>query len=338
MELGDFKALFDHISDGIIGLDENSVIVFCNPAAASMLSLDASLVVGQSLDVIPALATALSTSTDGLLPSFKLPSGDMCQPQPVTFSAIPLVLLLQRSAATEPGRKGLADWMRDIVHDLKTPIGAAKNFIDLVKGFGPLNDRQMEQARRAQLTLEGLLARVDQLLDFAWVQSSSELELVETDLKELAQRAIAEQEPYAQRLGIELGLIAPEEGCPLVGNERGLESVINNLVSNAIKYSPDGGQVCVTIQRDERSVEVEVKDPGMGIEPEHLSRIFEPFYRVKNKKTNRIEGSGLGLALVKDIIEKHGGKVFVSSVPGEGSRVGFVLPQDSAHQPPSGAE
>jgi signal transduction histidine kinase len=110
------------------------------------------------------------------------------------------------------------------------------------------------------------------------------------------------------------------------GDERRLQSAISNLVSNAIKYSPNGGPVYVTVVPNEKTVTLRVEDHGIGIAPEHLSYLFQRFYRVHTPETSRIEGTGLGLAIVKAIVEKHGGEVFVQSAPGEGSVFGFRLP------------
>jgi two-component system phosphate regulon sensor histidine kinase PhoR len=133
-------------------------------------------------------------------------------------------------------------------------------------------------------------------------------------------------EAYAQNQGVDLRLHLAADSCPYQGDERRLESAIYNLIGNAIKYSPDGGPVDVFVESHDGNITIQVKDQGIGIQPEHLEDIFENFFRVRTPETQQIEGSGLGLPIVKTVVAKHGGEVMVTSTPGEGSTFGFSLP------------
>jgi signal transduction histidine kinase len=216
--------------------------------------------------------------------------------------------------------------MREIVHDLKVRIASAKGFIDLIDASGDLSSKQQTFAQRAHLSLTSMLSQVNEILDMSWLEAGGELDSCQTDLNKLVQRAVKELEGYARHSRVEITLDLPPEGCTVEGDERRLASAIGNLVGNAIKYSPNGGPVRVSIETNNATATFRVEDHGIGIPAEHLPRLFQRFYRVRTPETRRIEGSGLGLAIVKEIIEKHGGQVLVESTPGQGSTFGFSLP------------
>ena len=207
--------------------------------------------------------------------------------------------------------------MRDIVHDLKIPIASAKGFVDLVGAAGDLNDKQAEFAQRALGSLDTMLTRVHELLDMAWLETGGELAVVPTDLVDLVRQTVTDLEPFARRQRVQLNLDLPER-CPIQADERRLMSAINNLISNAVKYSPEGGPVDISVRRRHDDVIVRVEDNGLGIEPEHLPHIFQRFYRIHTPRTQRIEGTGLGLEIAQAII-KHGGDIHVQSQPNAGS-------------------
>src|SRR5208283_3520884 len=114
---------------------------------------------------------------------------------------------------------------------------------------------------------------------------------------------------------------------PLVqADARSMEELFSNLVSNAINYSPEGGEIVVSAVSSGKFLEVCVSDTGVGIDPEEISKIFDKFYRIKDPRTRHVRGSGLGLAIVKAIVESHGGRVEVASWPGKGTAFRVLLP------------
>jgi signal transduction histidine kinase len=113
---------------------------------------------------------------------------------------------------------------------------------------------------------------------------------------------------------------------PILADPRNIEEVLNNLLSNAINYSPDGGKVTVTAKGIDHLIEIKVSDEGVGIPPEEVPKIFEKFYRVKHPKTRHVTGTGLGLSLVKGIVEAYHGRIGVESAPGKGTTFTIILP------------
>jgi two-component system phosphate regulon sensor histidine kinase PhoR len=325
-------ALVRGMRDAVIVIDRDRNIRLANPTVEDLFGLTASEIVGTRLDDYPVFQSLVT------LAQWAIFSGEPAREQIALSSGKTVWIHLLVAPDFEAGVPRLSlgiphpndgepvDPMREIVHDLKVRIASAKGFIDLVGASGDLNDKQRGFAQRALLSLESMLSQVHEILDMTWLDAGGALNLVETDLARLVRHAVSHLEGYAHHSNVEMVLDLPPDGCLIEGDERRLESAISNLVGNAIKYSPNGGPVRVSVETEDNAAVFRVVDSGVGIPAEHIPRLFQRFYRVRTADTRRIEGSGLGLAIVKEIVEKHGGQVFVLSAPGQGSVFGFSLP------------
>lgn len=324
--------LCDLVDKAIIGLNQEKQITIFNAAAERMFGLATPEVLHTALTDHTALQSLIA------LGDWVLTTGESAQ-QEITFANgrtrwVEIVPVLDSNsgggtfklAARKETIRDAADPVREIVHDLKVRIASAKGFIDLIEAAGELNAQQQKFAQRAQLSLVSMLSQVHEVLDMAWLDSGGTLERVTTNLNELVERAVMHLEGYAYNANVEIMLDLPPEGCFISGDERRLGSAISNLIGNAIKYSPNGGPVAVSVEVQPHAVTLRVRDHGVGIPAEHIPHLFKRFYRVRTRETQRIEGSGLGLAITKAIIEKHGGEVMVESEVGQGSMFGFTLP------------
>jgi two-component system phosphate regulon sensor histidine kinase PhoR len=178
---------------------------------------------------------------------------------------------------------------------------------------------------------------VGELLELSRIESG-ELPVVKepVSLSRIVFDAVDRMQSQAERMGIELRVDAPETLPPVLGDAERLERAVVNLVHNALKFTPAGGTIEVTVRGERGSARVDVKDSGVGIETRDLPRIFERFY--KSDGSRRTDGSGLGLALVKHTIEAHGGSVSVTSEPSRGSTFTLTLPLLDATVAPAGLE
>ncbi len=215
------------------------------------------------------------------------------------------------------------------VHQLKTPIHAARGCIELVQNLGPLTERQAHFAERAVASLDRMEQLVSRLLDLAWIEGGMKLELMDCDLSAVISSVVDSLAGIAtgRQIAIELDL-DDSLGLVLADVER-LTQVVENLVGNAVKYNHDGGSVSVRAFGGRDSVEVSVRDTGIGIPSDDLNRVFDRFYRSRLGVENGIEGTGLGLAIVQAIIQEHGGKIRVESEEGAGTTFTFVLPRQA---------
>jgi two-component system, sensor histidine kinase and response regulator len=163
------------------------------------------------------------------------------------------------------------------------------------------------------------------LLDLTRIESGERRrDIAEIDLVEVAQVAIETQQSEADRRGIAVTLDAPDP-VRLSADRSEMEIVLNNLISNAVKYNRDGGQVTVTLRHGDGIVTVRVRDTGIGMAPEERRKLFQEFARIRNEKTRTIPGSGLGLSTVRKLAHLYKGEVAVESAPDEGSTFTVTL-------------
>jgi two-component system phosphate regulon sensor histidine kinase PhoR len=221
------------------------------------------------------------------------------------------------------------DFVGMVSHELRSPLAAIKQqHAVILDGLaGELTPKQKELLTRAHDKIQGLLDLINDLLDIAKMEAGhGQLEQVPLSLGEVLADTVELLRAKAEEQGVTLQLALPE-GLPFIrADRRSLEEVFTNLVANAVNYSPDGGDVDIEARSHGDYVEVQVTDHGIGIEPGEIAKIFDKFYRVKHPKTRQVIGSGLGLALVKGLIEAHRGSVEVESQVGVGSSFRVLLP------------
>ena len=226
-----------------------------------------------------------------------------------------------RERAAERARSEL---VATVAHELRTPLTGILGFAALL-GDAEV-DAETREAYVATMSGEALRLRalIDDFLDVHRIeQGNFTIALAPVELDEL----VAEQARfYAAQSAAHTIEVDVEPGLTVLGERDRLAQVLANLLTNAIKYSPAGGAVVVAARRNGASVEVEVRDSGIGIPADQQPRVFEKFFRVDPTDTRRVGGTGLGLTLCRDIVESHGGRIELDSVEGEGSTFRVVLP------------
>jgi two-component system phosphate regulon sensor histidine kinase PhoR len=221
------------------------------------------------------------------------------------------------------------DFVRMVSHELRSPLAAIKQqHAVILDGLaGDLTEKQRELLTRAHAKIQGLLDLINDLLDVAKMEAGyGRIEQVPLDLRPILAELLELLQERAANQRITLHFNMPENLPLIQADRRSMEEVFTNLVSNAINYSPDGGEVTVAAISHGDYLEVLVQDQGIGIEAEELPKIFDKFYRVKSPKTRQVIGTGLGLALVKGLIEAHRGVVDVESQIGAGTTFRVKLP------------
>ena len=213
-----------------------------------------------------------------------------------------------------------------VSHEMRTPLTAMLGFTEFLlenEGLEPaMRRRSLKTIHDETLRLKDL---IDNLLNLQRLRSGRELyQFHSLDLKPMLHEAQQLFAHSSQRHRIVLDL--PSDPLDVRGDENKVKQVLRNLLSNAVKYSPEGGAVTLGARKRKEDVLVWVRDEGIGIEEEALPQIFDSFYRVDNSDSRRIGGTGLGLALVREVIKAHGGRIWVKSTPGKGSTFCFTLP------------
>lgn len=222
-----------------------------------------------------------------------------------------------------------AQFVRAVTHELRAPVAAAQSLLRTVvrELAGELNDLQRDILGRLSERLDVLQMLINDLLDLAAGKVEGlEGELTPVSVEAAVLGVVDRLSSQAQEKAIDLRVDYVPRGLTVMASEQGLERIFLNLIGNAIKYTPAGGKVTVTLeQRDDEAV-ITVADTGIGIPESDLPHLFEEFYRASNVKQLGITGTGLGLAIVKDLVERYGGRVSVRSKVGEGTTFTVVLP------------
>ncbi len=221
-----------------------------------------------------------------------------------------------------------SDFVNMVAHELRSPLVSIRqqNSVLLEGLAGPLQPKQEEFLRKGLKKIDGLLDLINDLLDIAKIEAGKALQhQVATDIGEVVKDMVYFMEPRAAECGITLRCEC-ERLKPVLADRKGIEEVLNNLITNAINYSPDGGQVEVSAKDMGEYLEIRVTDTGVGIPPEELPKIFDKFYRIKHPKTRQVMGTGLGLSIVKAIVEAHRGTIEVQSKPNQGTTFRILLP------------
>ena len=239
-----------------------------------------------------------------------------------------------------------AHFISMITHELRSPINTINGYLDLaLEGMaGELNQQQREFVQRARAGSEHLYALIEDLLLISRADAGQlRLNRDVIRLPEIIDHAIEELELLAMDNEISVRVEIASDFPQIYADAIRMQHVIRNLINNALRFTPPGGNIAIsahvnntpietantvsaTLKRDKKQVEVHIRDTGYGIAPEYQERIFERFYQIPVAHSERVGGQGLGLTVVKTIIELHGGRISVESMPGTGSTFTFTLP------------
>lgn len=221
-----------------------------------------------------------------------------------------------------------SDFVSMASHELRTPLTAIKEGISIVlqEKAGPVTAQEREFLEMAKRNVDRLGRLINDILDFQKIEQGKLLLKVETnDINETAKEAAGMMEPLAKEKGLELAMELAS-GLPKIRFDKDrVTQVLTNLIGNAIKFT-EAGKVTVRTLKDDSMVKVEVHDTGVGIRPRDMSRLFQKFSQIEKGLERKGGGSGLGLIISKEIIEKHGGKIGLESEPGRGTLFYFLLP------------
>jgi len=221
------------------------------------------------------------------------------------------------------------EFLADVSHELRTPIAALRTFNELLAEGTVDETTRSEFLDQSRQQIERLDWLAMNLLELSKLDSGLVLlDLRPDDLRAVVESAVAQAQPSARRRGVEMSTSMPAEPVRQHHDPQRLGQVLANLLSNAVKFTPAGGRVDVELQPTEDGAELVVSDTGVGIDPDELPNVFERFYRGESAHESRAAGSGLGLSIVRSIVEMHNGQVSISSTPGSGTRVVVSLPRD----------
>lgn len=249
-----------------------------------------------------------------------------------------LELVVKRAVASDRIK---SEFLANMSHELRTPLNHIIGFTELVldKNFGDLNETQEEYLGDVHLSSKHLLSLINDVLDLSKVESGKmELDLSWFNLRSVLEQSLVMTKEKALKHGIEISTRL--DGIPetIRADERRVKQILYNLLSNSMKFTPDGGRVelnartCVIENADSQTasdnsqaaVEISVADTGIGLRSEDMKRVFKPFEQVENSASRKFPGTGLGLSLTRKLVELHGGRIWAES-PGEGKGATFTF-------------
>ncbi|MEN8149761.1 MAG: ATP-binding protein, partial [Planctomycetota bacterium] len=341
-ERNELRAILGSMLEGVVAVDREERIFHLNRIAAEILSTRAEDAIGGRIWEIARIQPLAETiagvledetghtrearitdgSRDRILELIASPLRD------IRGDLVGAVLVLHD--VTELRRLELIrrDFVVNVSHELKTPLTAIRGFVETL-----IDDPEIDRE-----TAAGFLGRVNDqvlrlstlvtdLLVLSRVESEGEaLERRPVDLRGILRECAGRLSPESRGRDIEFVLELPKGDVTILGDDESLRQVVDNLLDNALKYTPDGGRVDLRLLRAGDEVAIEVEDTGIGIDGRHVDRIFERFYRVDKARSRELGGTGLGLSIVKHITNAHGGRVAVVSETGRGSTFRVSLP------------
>jgi PAS domain S-box-containing protein len=216
-----------------------------------------------------------------------------------------------------------------VSHELRTPLTSIRGYVEFLEDRigGPLTPMQDEFVHHITVGTRRLTRLVDDLLDFARLEAGSFRLARETvDASALVDDVLTSLQPQAVAMQVAMTVSLPPAEVSLCADPQRVEQVLTNLIHNALKFTPAGGHVAVSLRVEGDQALIEVTDTGVGIAPEHQGHIFDKFFQVSHASPSGVGGSGLGLFIAKSLVEAHGGRIGLESAPGRGSRFWFTLP------------
>jgi NtrC-family two-component system sensor histidine kinase KinB len=240
-----------------------------------------------------------------------------------------IVLILQDVSQFRELDKMKSDFMATVSHEFRTPLTSINMSVDIMrqKVVGPLTDAQAELLESSKQDCDRLTKLVKELLQLSKLESGKfELKREPVEFERVIDAALQPlQLPFKEK-GVELKSTVGADLPLFMGDEQQLTWVVSNLASNALRYTPNGGNVCIDVKKDGENILMLVKDTGRGIQPEHIEKIFDKFVQVKHALDSTPGSVGLGLAIVKEIVEMYNGRIWVESEIGKGASFFISLP------------
>lgn len=221
----------------------------------------------------------------------------------------------------QEGKQIRYQFLSVLSHELKAPLNAIEGYLRIMKERqeGEKIENYDHMIDRAMDRLQGMRSLILDLLDFTRIRlEKKEDKIVKINCRDLVKLSVSTVKPYAIQKNVKISINCPDD-LIVEANPNDLEIILNNLISNAVKYNKDGGKVEVELSKEQQILKIEIKDTGIGLSEQEKSQLFHSFVRIRNEKTRHIAGSGLGLSIVRKIAEIYNGKIHVESTPDVGS-------------------
>ncbi len=321
--------ILTQIQDGVIVIDNNDTLVMVNHIARNAFNLGDEELAGKPYDEV-------FSQRDMLLAI----SGEAPDPTRIEFHTadntyyrisrreipdIGLVISLHDISYLKELNRMKTEFVTTVSHDIRSPLTSILGYVELIRRAGEINKQQDEYISHVQESVHQITKLINEVLDLGRIEGSYDKDFKKTSLVEIVGEVLTQFKPRIDQYNHNLVTDIDPKLPPILGNSIQLRQMVENLVGNAIKYTPEGGRIKVTAAKEENLVIFRVADTGRGIPLEDQSKIFEPFYRAKNVSADT-QGTGLGLAITRSVVENHRGRVWLDSSTDKGSTFTVMLP------------
>ena len=329
-ELQKLETILDNIEDGVIILDPNDDLLLINPAARRAFGLDKQNVIGKNVfSVIPHqdLRNLITMGRSNPLQYHEICFDDdrAFNAQYAAIPGIGKAVTMQNITYLKQVDHIKNEFVSTVSHDLRSPLSAIMGYVELFDRVGPVNDQQKDFIRRVQLSVQNVTALINDLLELGRIEAGISGQVDTVNMDQVLKFALEDISLRIAEKNIALQTNIPPQVPLIYGNPVRIRQMLDNLLGNALKYTPVGGDIVIRIKIETEQLLLQITDTGPGIPPADQPHIFEKFYRGSNVAT-KVTGSGLGLAIVKSIVDTHHGRIWVDSVYGKGSTFTVVLP------------
>jgi PAS domain S-box-containing protein len=328
-------AVLASTSDAVIVTDQTERILLINPAAERIFRLEADRARNRPVaDVI-----TIRPLVDALMGQDERPQNlEIATDDGKIYNAIAStifshegqvfgrVAVLRDITYLKEIDKMKSDFVATVSHDLRSPLTFMRGYATMLPMVGEMTDKQRDYMDKILGGIDQMAQLVDDLLDLGRIEAGVDLEREEIEVRPLLSDIASEYWQHAHLAGIQMKVDVAENVTAVTGDLSLVRQALTNLVGNGLKYAPNSGPMVISAHQSNGEVVISVKDNGPGIAKEDQIRLFEKFYRVKERGTEKIKGSGLGLAIVKSIAERHGGRAWVQSQRGKGTTFYISLP------------
>jgi PAS domain S-box-containing protein len=328
-------AVLASTTEAVIVTDQTNRVLLANRALGKIFNLNTNKIIGRSVkDVIPAQELIDALAADGSKArNLEIPSSN----GRIYYANLSDILT---NDGQEMGRVAVlhdithlkevdelkTEFVRNVSHDLKNPLAVMRGYTTMLPMAGSLSSDQEHYVNKIATSINRMEQLVTDLLDLGRIEAGVGLQMEEFAVAPFLEDVATHHWQHAHLEGLKIEVEMPPDLPKIVGDRTLIQQAINNLLVNAIKYASQSGTVKLKAEANKREMIFTVQDFGPGIPPENQIRLFEKFYRVKQKGEERKNGSGLGLAIVKSIAERHGGRAWCQSQPGVGSKFFFSIP------------
>jgi two-component system NtrC family sensor kinase len=324
-----YENILTQVEDGVIVVDHDLTLQMVNHTVVKAFGLEGRQLIGQPFEEVftdrDLLMAIRGESLDPQRIEIRTSDNSYYRGQVTRVPDVGTVLALHDISYLKELDRLKTDFVNTVSHDIRTPLTSILGYVELIKRGGEVNDLQSDYIQRVQSSVHHITRLISEVLDLGRIEIGISTDFSRVSLKQIIKQTLVEQQQLIKEQDQTLEVSLPSELPDVFGDATQLRQMLENLLGNAMKYTPMGGKISFSIQVEKEQVIFQVADTGCGIPLEEQSKIFDRFYRGTNVAPE-VSGTGLGLAITKSVVENHRGRIWVDSIIDKGSVFTVVLP------------